>query len=96
MTLEQLRLFESLLIGGVTQLAQGAEILTRQLEVYNARGGNAAINALKTEHPNDVDEIERIQALLADAGPLVTAVNSGLMADGGDLRERLMRLRGDA
>lgn len=96
MTLAQLRLMYGLISDAITQLAQGGEAMDRMTEVFVARGGSAAVNALLTAHPEAADEINEFAALVADVTPVVVMLQSGLMAPASAERAVLMERRGDA
>lgn len=96
MTLSQLRLMHGLITDALTQLAQGGEAMGRLTEVYTARGGNSAVNALLAAHPEAADEINAFSELVADVTPIVVMLQGGLMKSGSTERRVLMERRGDA
>lgn len=96
MNLAQMRLMNGQITDALTQLVQGGEAMDRLTEVYTARGGNGAVSALLTAHPEAADEINAFAALVADVTPIVVMLQGGLMEPGSAERAVLMERRGDA
>ena len=96
MTLAQMQLMYGLITDALTNLAQGGEAMDRLTEVFTARGGAAAVNALLAAHPESADEINAFTALVADATPVVIMLKAGLMKPASAERAVLMERRGDA
>lgn len=95
MNLAQMRLMFGLITDALTQLAQGGEAMERLTEVFTARGGANAVDALLAENPEAAEEINAFSVLVADVTPIVTMLRNGLMKPASAERSVLMERRGD-
>lgn len=69
--------------------------MDRLTEAFSARGGMASLNELKVQYPESSDEIDEFIGLVTEIAPVVSMLQSGLMAPGSNERAVLMKNRND-